>query len=124
MRMDLVGSEAAERGALDLLQGPEPPTALVCGQNHLTIGALYALRELGLESEIALVGFDDIPLGGLVRPGVTVVAQDPVALGRHAAELLFARLEGDDSPPRRIVVPTRLVERGSGEIAGPLRSRK
>jgi LacI family transcriptional regulator len=123
VRMDLVGSEAAERGALDLLQGPDPPTALVCGQNHVTIGALYALRDLGLEHEVALVGFDDIPLGGLVRPGVTVVAQDPVALGRHAAELLFARLEGDDSPPRRIVVPTRLIARGTGEILPSHRMR-
>jgi len=116
VRMDLVGSEAAERGARDLLAGPAPPTALICGQNQVTIGALYALRALGLEGRIALVGFDDIPLGGLVRPGVTVIAQDPVALGRHAAELLFARLEGDDSPPRRIVVPIRLIARGSGEI--------
>ena len=50
---------------------------------------------------------------------MTVVAQAPAALGRHAAELLFARLEGDDSPPRRIVVPTRLIARGSGEIPPP-----
>ena len=64
----------------------------------------------------ALVGFDDVALGDFLSPGLTVIAQDPFALGRHAAELLFARLEGDDSPPRRIVVPTRLIARGSGEI--------
>jgi LacI family transcriptional regulator len=117
VRMDLVGSDAAERAALELLTGPAPPTALICGQNQVTIGALHALRALGLQQRVALVGFDDVPLGGLVSPGVTVVAQDPAALGRHAADLLFARIEGDDSPPRRIVVPTRLIARGSGEIA-------
>jgi LacI family transcriptional regulator len=115
VRMDLASSAAAERAACELLRLPEPPTALVCGQNKVTIGALQALRALGLQHVVALVGFDDIPLGGLL--GVTVVAQDPFALGRHAAELLFARLAGDDSPPRRIVVPTRLIARGSGELA-------
>jgi len=118
-RMDVVGSQAAERATLELFAGPGAPTALICGQNHLTIGALYALRALGLQERVALVGFDDVPLGALVSPGVTVVAQDPSALGRHAGDLLFARLEGDDSPPRRIVVPTQLIPRGSGEIAPP-----
>jgi LacI family transcriptional regulator len=42
--------------------------------------------------------------------------QDPAALGQAAAELLFARIGGDHTPPRYIVVPTRLVARGSGEI--------
>ena len=63
-----------------------------------------------------MVSFDDIPLADVVDPGVTVVAQDPHALGRAAAELLFARLDGYDGPTRNIVVPTRLIERGSGEL--------
>jgi LacI family transcriptional regulator len=46
-----------------------------------------------------------------------VVAQNATALGRTAAELLFARIDGDRSPSKRVVVPTTLVERGSGEIA-------
>ncbi|MEP6893859.1 MAG: substrate-binding domain-containing protein, partial [Gaiellaceae bacterium] len=41
------------------------------------------------------------------------------AIGRSAAELLFARLDGDSAPARHVVIPTRLVERGSGEIAAP-----
>ena len=68
----------------------DPPTALFTGQNLITIGAIRALRELGLQREVALVGFDDVVLGDLVEPGITVVAQDPYALGRHAGELLFA----------------------------------
>jgi LacI family transcriptional regulator len=48
---------------------------------------------------------------------VTVVAQDPAEIGRLAAEILFRRLDGDRSPSKVHVVPTRLVIRGSGEIA-------
>ena len=45
-----------------------------------------------------MVSFDDILLADAVDPGITVVAQDPRALGRAAAELLFSRLDGDDGP--------------------------
>jgi LacI family transcriptional regulator len=45
-----------------------------------------------------------------------VVAQDPGELGRQAAELLFQRMDGDSAPSRRIVLPTRLRQRGSGEL--------
>ena len=50
---------------------------------------------------------------------MTVVAQDPAALGATSAQMLFARIEGDDAPPRTVVMQTRLVVRGSGEIPGP-----
>jgi LacI family transcriptional regulator len=116
VRMDLASCEAAQQAARELLEAADAPTALICGQNRVTIGALHALHALGRQGTTALVGFDDVALGDFLSPGLSVIAQDPFALGRHAAELLFARLEGDDSPPRRIVVPTRLIARGSGEI--------
>jgi LacI family transcriptional regulator len=52
----------------------------------------------------------------MLDPPVTVVEQSPLALGRQAAELLFSRLAGDRGPVQRIVLPTRLVPRGSGEV--------
>ena len=73
----------------DLLRGNDPPTALFTSQNLISIGAVRALHALGLQHEVAMVGFDDILLADAVDPGVTVVAQDPHALGRTAAELLF-----------------------------------
>ena len=69
-----------------------------------------------MQRKVALAGFDDVVLGDLVDPGITVVAQDPYELGRQAGELLFARLAGLETPERRVVVPTRLIARGSGEI--------
>jgi hypothetical protein len=61
----------------------------------------------------------DITLAGAIDPGLTVVAQDAAALGRAAAELLFARLDGHEGPTQQVVVPTVLIERGSGELSPP-----
>jgi LacI family transcriptional regulator len=66
---------------------------------------------------VALVGFDDVPLADAVDPGLTVIAQDAKGVGRAAAEVLFARLDGDRGPTRTVVLPTTLIARGSGEIA-------
>jgi LacI family transcriptional regulator len=80
-------------------------------------GAPCALVDLGLHGTTALVGFVGVPLSDAVKPGLTVGAQEPVAVGRAAAERLFARMNGDSSPARAVVLPVRLIERGSGEIA-------
>jgi LacI family transcriptional regulator len=101
----------------ELLRGNDAPTALFTSQNLITIGAVRALHSLGLHEQVALVGFDDIVLADAVSPGLTVVAQDPGGLGRAAAELLFERLDGFDGPSRRVELPTRLIPRGSGELA-------
>jgi LacI family transcriptional regulator len=101
----------------DLLRRSNPPTALLAAQNLISIGVIRALHALGLQHEVALVSFDDIPLADAVEPGITVIAQDPHGLGRTAAELLFARLDGGDGPSRHVVLPTQLIERGSGELA-------
>ena len=116
VRLDTSGIEKAEAAVTELLEGSDPPTALFTAQNLITIGAFRALQRLGLHRKIALIGFDDILLADLLEPAITVVAQDPAAIGRTAAEMLFRRLDGDGSPAQHQVVPTRLIARGSGEI--------
>jgi LacI family transcriptional regulator len=109
-----MGPPTKERVRADLermLAGPTPVTALVCGNNRISVLALHALASLDVT--LAMVGFDDFELADLLR--VTVVAQDPAELGRQAAGLLFRRIDGDSAPPRRVVIPTRLIQRGSGE---------
>jgi LacI family transcriptional regulator len=113
---DLHTEDAAYAATLELLDGATPPTALFTSQNLVTIGALRALRERGLHRRVALVGFDDVPLGDMLEPGVTVVAQNPYEIGRVAALRAFARMDGDDGPSERIVVASVLIRRGSGEI--------
>jgi LacI family transcriptional regulator len=117
VRLDLRGIDKAEAAAIELLRMPNPPTALLTGQNLITIGAFRALRRLELHQRVALIGFDDILLADLLQPGITVIAQDPAAIGRTAAEMLFRRLDGDRSPSEHRVVVTRMISRGSGEIA-------
>jgi len=106
----------ADGAVTALLVRPDPPTALFTAQNLVTIGAVRALRRTGRERSVALVGFDDFPTADLLSPGVTVVAQDPAAMGRLAAATLFRRIAGDAGPPATHVIPTTLIRRGSGEI--------
>ncbi len=110
--------EAAEAAALRLLSLPDPPTALFAANNLASMGAVLALSHAG-RRDVALVGFDDVPLAECLDPPLTVVAQDPVGVGVAAAEQVLARLDGDRSKARRSVVPTRLIIRGSGELPAP-----
>jgi LacI family transcriptional regulator, galactose operon repressor len=116
IRTGLRDSDAAAQAVDEMLELPEPPTAFFAGQNLLTIGGLRALRRAGLERDVALIGFDDISLADMLDPAISVVAQDPQALGRAAADQLFRRLDGDAGPAVHQVIPVTLVVRGSGEI--------
>jgi LacI family transcriptional regulator len=116
VRLNVRGIENAESAVIELLSSAHPPTAIFTGQNLLTIGAYRALRKRKQQNSIALVGFDDFELADMLEPGVTVMAQDPAAMGRAAAEILFRRIDGDRSASIHKVVPTRVITRGSGEI--------
>ncbi len=103
-------AEAESAAAVGVLLAlAEPPTALFTQNNLLTMGAWRAIRASGIPIE--LVGFDDFALADMLDPPVTVVAQDPIELGRRAAELLFDRLRGEKGAARRVVIPTRLIVR-------------
>lgn len=91
-------------------------TAIFSAQNMISLGVLRAIHQLGLQHEIAQVGFDDLDLATLVQPALSVVVQNPLEMGRTAAELLNRRIRGDEFPPVRDIRPTPLVARGSGEL--------
>ncbi|WP_326854165.1 LacI family DNA-binding transcriptional regulator [Actinocrinis sp.] len=104
-------AEAAESEVRALLALPRPPTALITANNRITTGALRALR--GRDQPPALIGFDDFDLADLLD--VTVIAHDPERMGELGVELLLDRLAGREDPARRVLMPTRLLPRGSGE---------
>lgn len=111
--------EAASAAVRRLLALPHPPTALFAANNFASMGAVVALARAG-RRDVALVGFDDLPLAEVLDPPLTVVAQDPAAIGAAAAELVLSRLDGHRTKAaRRMHIPTRLVPRGSGEIPPP-----
>jgi LacI family transcriptional regulator len=95
------------------------PTAIVAGQNFITIVAVQTLHDLDLHHRVALVGFDDVELSDVVEPGITVMPQSPRELGQRAAHLLLRRLGGYDGPPELEIPDDRIIVRGSGEIAPP-----
>jgi LacI family transcriptional regulator, galactose operon repressor len=108
--------QMAQAACTALLTGSEPPTALFTAQNLITVGAVRALRGLHLERSVALLGFDDFDLADLLQPSITVVAQDPAAIGRLSAELLLRRIGSAACEPERHVIPTRLIVRESADI--------
>lgn len=94
-----LGSTHPERvaaAARAMLADPEPVTAVFAGNNRVTV---TVVRVLAAQARpVALVGFDDFELADLLRPGITVVAQDAAALGRVATDRLFQRLAGAALP--------------------------
>jgi LacI family transcriptional regulator len=117
VRHDLHTIDAANAAATELLTAASPPTALFSGQNLVTIGTVRALRAAGAQHRTALIGFDDFPMADLLEPAITVIAQDPLSIGKLATELLFQRISGETSLVQVHVLPTRLIERASGAIA-------
>ena len=103
---------AAEQTVRSLLAMPTPPTALFAANNRNMFGALRAATDAG--PPIALAGFDDFELAGILALPLIVVAYDPVELGREAARLLLDRVGANaaEMPPRRVIIPTSVVEYG------------
>lgn len=96
------------------LSGRTPATALITGNASTTV---EVLRQLGATaSTLAIVGFDDFLLADLLRPGLTVIAQDSATIGRTAIELLLARAADPARPVQTVTVPVELIARGSGEL--------
>ena len=110
-------------GALALrrvLALPEPPTAALCFNDVVAIGAIYALEGLGLAAgrDFAVVGFDDIADARLIHPPLTTVAVESRRLGEHAAAILLERLAGTPAGPRHVTGDARLIVRASCGAAG------
>jgi LacI family transcriptional regulator, galactose operon repressor len=107
--------EPARAAVHRLLDLRDPPTALVAGNNAMTIGVLHALRERGLSvpDDIALVGFDDFAWSDLFHPRLTVIAQPTAAIGSQAVQLLLARLEEPTAPVQKMRLTPTLVHRDS-----------
>lgn len=116
LRDGLHDEESARLAAHELLAAENPPTAIFSSQNLVTFGVMRALKERGESHRVALVGFDDFTLADMVEPGITVIAQHPERIGKLAAERLLARIDGDVAAPQTYVVPSELIERGSGEL--------
>lgn len=109
-------------GMRELLQAAPRPTAVVCGNDVLAIGALAECRAMGLAvpEHLSLTGFDDMEIAAAITPGLTTMHFPTAELGAYAAQHLVARLAGE-SFEARIELPVELVVRDS--TAPPSRER-
>lgn len=99
----------------ELMGGPNPPTALVCANDVMALGALDAVLRVGIRvpENVSIVGFDDIEVAGHHAISLTTVAQNKEQMGRLAVEKLVALIDGKINHPLRIVLPPNLIVRGT-----------
>ncbi|MCE6998617.1 substrate-binding domain-containing protein [Saccharothrix sp. S26] len=101
--------------ARELLRLPDPPTAVLCGNDLQALGVYEAARQAGLRvpDDLSVVGFDDIPAVRWCGPPLTTVRQPMVEMGAAAAELVLALAAGRTPAQPRVELPTTLIVRDS-----------
>ncbi len=105
----------AVAGTRRLLEAAEPPTAVFAASDNLAFCAIEVLRQAGyrVPEDVAVVGFDDIPLAQEMTPPLTTVRIPLDEIGRKAARLVLQLARGEASPPTMIRLPVELVCRGT-----------
>jgi LacI family transcriptional regulator len=107
------------RGGFDaihhLLQLDIQPTAAICFNDVVALGAIEAIQRLGLApgADFAVIGFNNIPDAAQNIPGLTTIDTAPRQLGEVAAELLIKRIEKPDAPIQTVILQPRLIIRDS-----------
>lgn len=115
-----LGPQAGVDAIDGIMRSSNRPTALYCLADGVAIGALGRAQQLGLRvpKDISITGFDDIPLAAAVHPALTTVHTPIEEIGRTGVRELLAMVQsGEEEPersaPRKVVIPTTLVVRGS-----------
>ncbi len=108
-------SEQSGRDAARAFIGDDRPDAIFCANDMMAIGCLEALKDAGVSvpDEIALAGFDDIPIARYVSPPLTTAAVPIAEIGRQALECCAAAIAGDESDQQRTFKPELVVRASS-----------
>lgn len=98
--------------------------ALFCGNDTVAFGALAALRDQrrSVPDDVAVVGFDDLPLARFAAPRLTTVRTHAAEHGRRAARSVLARIDGRDPPAEPPPAPRLIVRRSCGAAPRPTRA--
>jgi LacI family transcriptional regulator len=105
--------ESGEVGIVQLLRADPRPTAVVCGNDKMAIGALHVLREMGVRvpEDISIIGFDDSEESAFISPALTTFRQPMFDIGLKAAELLLQQIETGTRLQHNLLLPAELVVR-------------
>jgi DNA-binding LacI/PurR family transcriptional regulator len=81
----------------------------------LAIGAIKCIEDKGLSvpHDISVIGFDNVPTGEFISPGLTTISQPCYELAEKAAKMLLEQIAKPSLPPRKVLLPCELVVRGS-----------
>jgi LacI family transcriptional regulator len=101
--------------ALKALAARSTPTALFCANDEIAMGAYSAAaeRRLAIPADLAVTGWDDIPVARYLTPGLTTVRQPLAEIGALAARLVVERVAGNRKKPISTVLPTEILIRSS-----------
>jgi DNA-binding LacI/PurR family transcriptional regulator len=115
MRNGVFTFDQGRKLGLDLLRQPDPPTAVVCGDDLQAFGVYEAARLCGLHipDELSIVGFDDIDQCAWCAPPMTTVRQPFAEMGATATRLLLALANGQNPQQTHVELPTTLIVRES-----------
>ncbi|MFC7340458.1 LacI family DNA-binding transcriptional regulator [Saccharopolyspora griseoalba] len=104
-----------EAAALELLDLPEPPTAIFAANDLEALGAYRAAEQRGLRipDDISVVGFDDLPMAQWISPTLTTVNQPVATMAAEAARMVLRHSETGRFETNRVELATELVVRGS-----------
>ena len=110
-----ISMEGGYLGAGELLKSGLSPTACLCSNDVIAIGAMRAIREFGLTvpGDISIISMDDINVGQYLDPTLTTIHLPLAEMGRMTAKILIDRIEGGHHLPMKIVLPYHMVERES-----------
>jgi DNA-binding LacI/PurR family transcriptional regulator len=111
--------EAGRESAHELLDDPDPATAIVCASDTLALGVMRALGERGLRagSEVAVTGFDNSPAAALTTPGLTSLRQPIVEVAHDLIGAVEDLLAGVPTRRQTVVLPELIVRQSS--LRGP-----
>lgn len=111
-----------QEATTELLSMTPAPTALIVSGTEVVVGALEAIRSMGLRipEDLSIIAYDDSPATRLYQPPVSSLYRDPARMGTIAASMIIERLNGYAGPPRTVMLPTQFIRRGS---VGPARLR-
>ena len=100
-----------------VLNHPDPPTAIFCFSDLVAFGVMQELRNAGLipGQDMAIVGFDNVPEAETVTPSLTTVSSFPQLIGKHAASLLHERIANFDHEQQRVILQPELAVRNSSQ---------
>jgi LacI family transcriptional regulator len=115
----VVPADLNRRGGSDgvqkLMKTENPPTAVLCFNDSVALGAMEGIQRLGRKPGVnfGIVGFNNIPDAAQCVPGLTTIENSPRQLGESAAELLLKRIEKPSAPIRTLILQPQLIVRQS-----------